>query len=62
MTSINIYQLERGKEFANDWKSLIGDVFTSNTSNKECRLLKTHLLRILEWEIAKVVQCGGQDP
>ena len=52
MASINIYQFEHGEEFANDWKSLIGYVFTLNTSNKERRLLKTHLLRILEWEIA----------
>jgi hypothetical protein len=52
MASINIYQLEHGEELANDWKSLIGNVFTLNTSNKERGLLKTHLLWILKWEIA----------
>jgi len=52
MASINIYQLEHGEKFANDWKSVIRDVVTMNTSNKERRLLKSHHLRILEWEIA----------
>jgi hypothetical protein len=52
MASINIYQLEHGEEFTNDRESLIGDVFTSNTSNKERGLLETHLIRILEWKIA----------
>jgi hypothetical protein len=55
MTSINIYQLEHGEELANDWKSLIGNVFTMNSSNKKRWPLKAHLLRILKWKIAQLI-------
>jgi len=52
MTSIDIHQLEHGKEFTNDWKSLIWNVLAPDASNEERGLLKTNLLGILEWEIA----------
>ncbi len=61
MASVDVDQLEEGEELADQRDHLVGDVLALRPADKQRGLRKADLVRVLEGEVAQVVEGLGQD-
>jgi hypothetical protein len=61
MAGFDIYEAKTREELSYQGDYFVWDILASSPSNEQRRLLKSNLARILEWEVAKMVQRLRQD-
>ena len=61
MASFDIHQLKVGEELADQWDHLVGNILALRPADEERGLQEAHLRRVLEGEVAEVVEGLGQD-
>ena len=61
MTSLDIDELEAGKELADEGDDLVGHICAPGAADEEGRLLEARLVGVLEGEVAEVAERLGQD-
>ena len=61
MASLDINQLKVGEKLADQWDHLVGNILAARSADEECGLQEPHLPRVLEGEVAEVVEGLGQD-
>lgn len=61
MSGVNIDQTEARKELTNSRNHFVRHVFALATSDEECGFVIANLLRVLEREVAKVVESLAED-